>query len=121
MTFKVFPRTRLFLFDQYELIHQRELIPIVPGFHALPVPNRAPTHACDPHASFRRRESQGVASVNGREGEPRHRFLAHLQRVLDSDVNIRERRSELLEERLESFATIAVRAIFVEPVYRTVR
>src|SRR5712691_12224017 len=73
-----------------DLLHHRELVPIVPAFHDLAVANANHRHSCDSDRLAARRNTQMVSLVRHRGGPTNHYFVPRPKGILNLDVYIRE-------------------------------
>src|SRR5207244_11836371 len=69
----------LWLSIRSDLLHHRELVPIVPAFHDLAVANANHRHSCDSDRLAARRNAQMVSLVRHRGGPTNHCLVAYIQ------------------------------------------
>src|SRR6266581_3059687 len=85
-----------------DLLHHRELVPIVPAFHDLAVANANHRHSCDSGRLAAPRNAQMVSLARHRGGPTNHYFVPRPKGILNLDVYIRKCSTNALNKGTKS-------------------
>src|SRR5277367_6848939 len=84
-----------------QLLHQGELVPIVPSLDDFAFGDAHDGDACDPNGTVGGRDAEMVAGVSRHGGPADHDFVVRAESVLEGELDIRKRAAKAIVELQE--------------------